>query len=63
MSVPDFDSIYCNKEDCGVYNVLGYCEYHIVSFFNWLNLHKLELTTDNFDTLWKKYDESNIVKN
>jgi len=58
MSVPTEYSTYCRKNDCGSYNVDGYCQYHLVRFFNWLKKGKLELTDDNYEKLWEEFEKN-----
>ncbi len=51
MSVPDEYSTWCDFEGCDLYNVIGYCEGHLVEFFNWLVKNNHKLTEDNWDDL------------
>ena len=55
MSVPDEYSTWCEFDNCGSYNVNGYCEACLVNFFNWLNKNKRKLTEDNFDDLKEEF--------
>ena len=57
MSVPDEHSVWCEFVDCGIYNVNGYCEFHLVEFFNWLVKNNHKLTEDNWDELKEGFEK------